>query len=81
MLRCNNEFCRDRAVDIVVFIALALLLVAPIVEIAVRRPGIFLELLRNRDLRAFAQAPLHKRTFPAVANYRGVAPSRDKLAA
>lgn len=36
--------------------AILLILVAPIIEIAVRRPGIFFEL--NAGARAFAEAPL-----------------------
>jgi hypothetical protein len=46
-------------------VAILLILVAPIIEIAMKRPAIFLEL--NAGTRAFAEAPLHGRTTGAVA--------------
>ncbi len=49
----------------IVFIAVILVLVAPIVEIAVKRPEIFLEL--NAGTRAFAEAPLPKGAFMEAA--------------
>ncbi|MGE0117956.1 MAG: hypothetical protein AB7S71_22060 [Dongiaceae bacterium] len=69
----------------IVFVAILLVLTAPIVEMVVRRPGILLELIRNRDLRAFAEAPLVKGESPvAIANDCGVAASqsdKERLAA
>jgi hypothetical protein len=71
-------------VDTVIFVAILLFLVAPAIEIAVKRPAIFLELARQRNLRAFAEAPLGQDAPTAVANDRGVAslPSnKERLAA
>jgi hypothetical protein len=41
---------------VAVLVVTLLVLVAPIIEIAVKRPGIFLEMIT--DVRAFAEAPL-----------------------
>jgi hypothetical protein len=71
-------------VDTIVFVAILLLLVAPAVEIVVRRPGIFLELIRARDLRVFAETPLPKPSSSAVANDQRASTPRsgeDRLAA
>jgi hypothetical protein len=72
-------------VNTFVFVTILLVLVAPVVEIAVKRPTIFLELARHRDLRAFAEAPLARETSrTAVANDPGVASprsDRERLAA
>jgi hypothetical protein len=55
----------------IVFVAIVLVLVAPIVEIAVKRPEIFLEL--NAGSREFAEAPLRKgEPVEAVAEDREV---------
>ncbi len=76
----QHRILKGSAVNTIIFVTILLLLLAPVVEIAVRRPGIFLELARDRDLRAFAEAPLGKGASPrAVANDRGVAtPRSDK---
>jgi hypothetical protein len=59
--------------DTIVLAAILLLLAVPFVEIAVKRPGIFLELARDRDSRAFAEAPLRKITSSkAVASHCAV---------
>jgi hypothetical protein len=76
---------KGSAVNALIFVTILVVLVAPVVEIAVKRPGIFLELARYRDLRAFAEAPLAKAASPrAVANDPGVASLRsakERLAA
>jgi hypothetical protein len=43
---------------VAVLVVTLLVLVAPIIEIAVKRPRIFLEM--TTDARAFAEAPLHE---------------------
>jgi hypothetical protein len=52
----------------IIFIAVILVLVAPIVEIAVKRPKIFLEM--NAGTRAFAEAPLREVTLVETAEDR-----------
>jgi hypothetical protein len=65
-------------VNTIILITILLLLVAPIVEIVVRRPGILFELSRVRDLRAFAEAPLIKEATPReVANDCGQADAQS----
>jgi hypothetical protein len=70
MLHCSSGCFAGSTLDtiilVIILVAILLLLAAPVVEIAVRRPGIFLELARNRDLRAFAEAPLRTRPAPGV---------------
>ena len=68
----------------ILFVAILLVLAAPVVEIAVRRPGILLELVWNQDLRAFAQPPAASERSPtaAVANDCGAPrPDKERLAA
>lgn len=65
--------------EAIVLITVLLLLMAPAVEIAVRRPKTLLDLLRARDLRAFAEMPLRTQALPrAVANDDGFAPTRSE---
>lgn len=67
----------------IVLIAILLVLVAPIVEIALKRPETFLEL--TGGARAFAEAPLPKSTsMEAAADDRKVEdlhPDHERLAA
>jgi hypothetical protein len=76
----QHRILKGSAVNTLIFVTILLVLVAPVVEIAVKRPGIFLELARYRDLRAFAEAPLAKgASRREVANDAGVAsPPSDK---
>ena len=58
-------------------VAILLILVAPIIEIALKRPGIFLEL--NAGTRAFAEATLPESgTMEAVAEDRTIPANSSK---
>ena len=67
---------------VAILVIMLLVLVAPIIEIAVKRPKTFLEM--TADMRAFADAPLHEsaamRWFSGAREVEDVPVDDDRLA-